>query len=407
MTEKPPHDPPPAGSEANAPPAAEAPADGAGDRPPPAAAPLGSGEAPSPAGSEASAPPAAEAPADGAGDTPPPAAAPLGSGEAPSPAGSEASAPSAGSEASAPPAAEAPADGAGDTPPPAAAPLGSGEAPSPAGSEASAPSAGSEANTPPAAEAPADGAGDTPPPAATPLGSGETLYEAVVPHLVELRSRLLRAVSVTAVITIALLPWANDIYTLAAFPWLKTLGEGGSLIATQVTSPVLVPIKTALALALALSAPYILYQAWAFVAPGLYKKERRLIGPLSLASAALFYLGAAFAFFAVFPLVFRFLNFVNPTGVAIMTDISNYLNFILGASIAFGFAFQAPVVVVGLVLSGITTPQRLAHLRPYVIVGAFVAGMLLTPPDVVSQILLAVPVWLLYEAGLAVARRLP
>ncbi|MCH9662289.1 MAG: twin-arginine translocase subunit TatC [Gammaproteobacteria bacterium] len=221
-----------------------------------------------------------------------------------------------------------------------------------------------------------------------------------------MRTRMIRSLAFFAAVVVALLPWANDIYTLVAGPWLEALPAGSQLIATRVASPVLVPVKTALYVAVLLCAPYAAYQVWGFIAPGLYTRERTLVAPMTLASAGLFYLGAAFAFFAVFPVVFGFLNYVNPEGVVIMTDISHYLSFVLGATVAFGAAFQVPVIVIALVASGIVSADRLAHMRPYVIVGSFVAGMLLTPPDVVSQILLAVPVWLLFEAGLFVSRRL-
>lgn len=218
-------------------------------------------------------------------------------------------------------------------------------------------------------------------------------------HLVELRDRLLRAVVAVLILFVGLFYFANDIYTFLAGPLLAHLPETSSMIAVDVASPLLTPLKLTLVLSIFLAMPYLLYQMWAFVAPGLYRHERRLAAPLLVSSTLLFYLGAAFAYFVVFPLVFAFLTGTAPEGVAVMTDIARYLDFVLTLFFAFGLSFEVPVATVLLVAIGATTPDSLRSKRPYVIVGAFVVGMLLTPPDVISQTLLAVPVWLLYEVG--------
>jgi sec-independent protein translocase protein TatC len=223
-------------------------------------------------------------------------------------------------------------------------------------------------------------------------------------HLVELRDRLLRMVLAVLVLLLALFPFANDIYTFVADPLMAVLPENTSMIATQVASPFLTPFKLSLVTAIFVAMPYLLYQFWAFLAPGLYKNEKRIALPILISSILLFYLGAAFAYFVVFPLVFAFLTGVAPEGVAVMTDISHYLDFVLTLFFAFGLSFEVPIATILLVLTGVTTPQQLANKRPYVIVSAFVVGMLLTPPDVISQTLLAVPVWLLFEIGVLFAR---
>lgn len=223
-------------------------------------------------------------------------------------------------------------------------------------------------------------------------------------HLLELRDRLLRVVITVLVIFLGLFMFANDLYTLLAQPLLRHLPEGSSMIATEVASPFLTPFKLTLVVSVFFAVPVILYHVWAFVAPGLYKNERRLIFPLLLSSTLLFFGGAAFAYFVVFPLVFGFFTSVAPEGVAVMTDISKYLDFVLSMFFAFGFAFEVPVAVILLVWAGVITPQALAEKRRYMIVLAFVIGMLLTPPDVLSQILLAVPLWLLFEVGVLVSR---
>lgn len=223
-------------------------------------------------------------------------------------------------------------------------------------------------------------------------------------HLVELRTRLLKMVVAVLVIFICLVPFADTIFTLAATPLMARLPEGTSMIATQVASPFLTPFKLSLAVAVFLAMPILLYQAWAFVAPGLYKHERRLVVPLMTSSIVLFYSGVAFAYFVVFPLMFGFFTKVAPTGVTVMTDISAYLDFVLALFFAFGLAFEVPVATVLAVWAGFTTPAKLVQKRPYVLLGAFVLGMLLTPPDVISQTLLAVPVYILFEAGIVMAR---
>ena len=219
-------------------------------------------------------------------------------------------------------------------------------------------------------------------------------------HLIELRDRLLRVLLVVGIVLVALLPFSNTLYTLLATPLLNSLPEGHSMVAIDVASPFLAPFKLTLLLALTITVPYTLYQVWAFAAPGLYGHEKRLAGPVLLSSVVLFYLGMVFAYFVVFPLAFGFFVSTAPEGVAVMTDINRFLDFVVKLFLAFGVAFEVPIVTVAMVSLGVTTPKRLREARPYVIVGAFVVGMLLTPPDVISQTLLAIPVWLLYEAGI-------
>jgi sec-independent protein translocase protein TatC len=223
-------------------------------------------------------------------------------------------------------------------------------------------------------------------------------------HLIELRTRLLKMVVAVLVIFICLVPFADRIFTLAAEPLMARLPEGTSMIATQVASPFLTPFKLSLAVAVFLAMPYLLYQAWAFVAPGLYKHERRLVMPLMASSIVLFYSGVAFAYYVVFPLMFGFFTAVAPTGVTVMTDIAAYLDFVLALFFAFGLAFEVPVATVLAVWAGFTTPAKLAAKRPYVLLSAFVLGMLLTPPDIISQTLLAVPVYILFEGGIILSR---
>ena len=219
-------------------------------------------------------------------------------------------------------------------------------------------------------------------------------------HLIELRDRLLRMVLVVAVLFVMLVPFSSTLFSMLSGPLLAHMPEDGSMIAIEVASPFLIPFKLTLFLAVFIAIPYVLYQLWSFVAPGLYRHERRLVVPLLVSSTLLFYAGAAFAYFVVFPLVFAFFTAAAPEGVSVMTDISRYLDFVLTLFFAFGAAFEVPVVTVLLVMTGMTTQKSLREKRPYVIVGAFVLGMLLTPPDVISQTLLAVPVWLLFELGL-------
>ncbi len=223
-------------------------------------------------------------------------------------------------------------------------------------------------------------------------------------HLVELRDRLLRSVLVVCVVFLGLFPFGNQIYQFVAEPLMAVLPADTSMIATQVASPFLTPFKLSLVAAVFLSMPYLLYQLWGFVAPGLYQHEKKLAMPLLVSSIALFYLGVMFAYYVVFPLVFSFLTGMAPEGVAVMTDISSYLDFVLTLFFAFGFAFEIPIATILVVWMGIITPDKLAKKRPYVIVGAFVVGMLLTPPDIISQTLLALPMWVLFELGVIFSR---
>ncbi|MFO8155377.1 MAG: twin-arginine translocase subunit TatC [Thiohalospira sp.] len=223
-------------------------------------------------------------------------------------------------------------------------------------------------------------------------------------HLFELRDRLLKIVLTVALIFLALFTFANEIYSFVAAPLLAHLPADTGMIATEVASPFLTPFKLTLFVALLLAIPVILHQIWAFIAPGLYSHERRLAMPLLTFSVLLFYLGMVFAYYAVMPLVFGFFTATAPEGVAVMTDIARYLDFVLKLFFAFGIAFEVPIVTILLVWAGITTPKTLASKRPYVIVGAFVIGMVLTPPDAISQTLLAVPMWLLFELGLLLSR---
>lgn len=224
-----------------------------------------------------------------------------------------------------------------------------------------------------------------------------------ISHLIEMRDRLLRAVIAVVVIFICLFPWAQDLYALLAKPMLASLPQGGQMIATEVTTPFFVPIKVTMMTAFLLAMPWVFYQAWAFVAPGLYQHEKRLGVPLVIASVILFLLGMAFAYFLVFPVVFGFIVGVAPEGVAVMTDIGKYLDFVMTLFMAFGITFEVPVAVVLLVKMGMVSVAKLREIRPYVIVGAFVIGAIFTPPDVISQFMLAVPMWLLYELGILVA----
>ncbi|MCH7696282.1 MAG: twin-arginine translocase subunit TatC [Proteobacteria bacterium] len=223
-------------------------------------------------------------------------------------------------------------------------------------------------------------------------------------HLAELRTRLLHAIACVLVIFLGLAFFSNDIYSMIATPLLAKLPANSTMIATEVASPFLVPFKLTIFVALFISMPYILYQVWAFTAPGLYQNEKHFVLPLLMTSIVLFYMGMSFAFFAVFPLMFGFFAAVAPEGVTIMTDISQYLNFILKLFFAFGIAFEVPIATILLIKTGFATTESLAAKRPYIIVGAFAIGMLLTPPDVISQILLALPIWLLFEIGLYFSR---
>ena len=225
-----------------------------------------------------------------------------------------------------------------------------------------------------------------------------------ISHLVELRDRLLRAILAVFVVFLCLFYWARDLYSLLAQPLLAALPAGGQMIATDVVGVFLVPVKVALLVAFVIALPYVLYQVWAFVAPGLYANEKRLVLPLVVASSVLFLIGMSFAYFLVFPTVFQFMASIAPEGVAWMTDIEKYLSFVLTTFIAFGVTFEVPVIVIVLVRVGVISIVKLKEIRPYVIVGAFVIGAIITPPDVVSQFMLAVPLCLLYELGIVLAR---
>ena len=227
--------------------------------------------------------------------------------------------------------------------------------------------------------------------------------ETFVSHLIELRARLIRAIVGVLIVFLCLVNWARDIYTLLAAPMLAALPEGGHMIATDVAGAFLVPMKVTMMVSFVIALPYVLYQAWAFVAPGLYAHERRLVVPLISASVLLFFTGMAFAYFAVFPTVFGFVNKFAPEGVAVMTDIDKYLSFVLTTFLAFGLTFEVPIVVIVLVRVGIVTIEQLKEARRYVIVGAFVLGAIFTPPDIVSQFMMAVPLVLLYEVGIIMA----
>jgi sec-independent protein translocase protein TatC len=221
-----------------------------------------------------------------------------------------------------------------------------------------------------------------------------------IEHLVELRGRLLKAAAAVLIILIILLPFARKLYAALAAPLTAVLPEGSSMIAIDVASPFLTPFKLALLLALILAIPIVIYQLWAFVAPALYREEKRLARPLLYTSVLLFYTGCAFAYFLVFPLVFGFFTRVAPEGVTVMTDISKYLDFVITLFLAFGIAFEVPNATIILVATGVTTVAKLRKMRAYVVVGAFAVGMVLTPPDVISQTLLALPMWALFEIGL-------
>jgi len=232
----------------------------------------------------------------------------------------------------------------------------------------------------------------------------ETPQDTFISHLVELRDRLLRAIIAVAVLTLAMVPWAKEIYALLAMPLLDVLPQGATMIATDVTGTFLVPLKVTLMAAFVVALPYVIYQAWAFVAPGLYQHEKKLAVPVILSSFIFFLIGMAFAYFVVFPVAFGFFVGYTPVGVQMMTDIDKYLSFVLTMFLAFGLTFETPVIVVVLVRMGVVSLEKLRAARAYVIVGAFVIGAIFTPPDVISQLLLAIPLWLLYEVGLFLAR---
>lgn len=226
----------------------------------------------------------------------------------------------------------------------------------------------------------------------------------LVEHLSELRDRLLRSVLSVLLIFVGLFYFANDIYTFVSEPLRALLPEGSTMIATEVASPFLTPFKLTMVASAFLAMPYILFQLWSFVAPGMYKKEKMLAIPLMVSSVLLFYAGAAFAYYVVFPLIFSFFTTVGPGDVTIMTDINRYLDFVLKLFFAFGLAFEIPIAAVLMIKVGITTADDLAKKRPYILVGCFILGMLLTPPDVISQSLLAIPMWILFEVGVFFGR---
>ena len=227
--------------------------------------------------------------------------------------------------------------------------------------------------------------------------------ETFLSHLVELRDRLIRALLAIVIVFVPLAFFARELYSLLAAPLLASLPAGGQMIATDVVGVFLVPMKVALAVAFLIALPYVLYQVWAFVAPGLYTHEKKLAIPLMIASVLLFFVGMAFAYFAFFPMVFGFMAKFAPEGVAWMTDIEKYFSFVLTMFLAFGVTFEVPVIVIVLVKIGIVDVVKLREWRPYVIVGAFVIGAVFTPPDVISQFMMAVPLWLLYELGIILA----
>jgi len=237
--------------------------------------------------------------------------------------------------------------------------------------------------------------------AADPEEGGEQSF---LSHLIELRERLLKAVAAVLLVLLALVPLANKLYGWLALPLIKHLPQGGTMIATEIASPFLTPIKLAFFVAVFIAMPFILYQLWAFVAPGLYRHEKKLALPILLSAMVLFYIGCAFAYFLVLPAVFAFMTGIAPAGVAVMPDIGRYLDFVLVLFLAFGLCFEVPVVLIILVSLGVVTPQQLAKSRPYAVVGAFIVAAVLTPPDVFSQMMLALPMCVLYEIGIIAAR---
>ena len=232
----------------------------------------------------------------------------------------------------------------------------------------------------------------------------EEAAQPFISHLIELRNRLLKVVLCVLVVFLGLASYANQIYSILAGPLMKHMPKNSTMIAIDVASPFFTPFKLALVVAVFISIPVILYQFWAFVAPGLYKRERRMILPLLVASTLLFYLGVVFAYFVVFPLMFGFLTAAAPEGVAVMTDITKYLDFVLTLFFAFGICFEVPIFTIVMVWTGLVTPAAIAEKRPYIIVAAFIIAAVLTPPDAISQTLLAVPMWMLFEAGLLFSR---
>ena len=224
-----------------------------------------------------------------------------------------------------------------------------------------------------------------------------------ISHLVELRSRLMKAAAVVIVLFLGLMPWAGNIYDLLAYPMMVALPEGSKMIATGVITPFLIPVKVTMLVAFIIALPWVLYQMWAFIAPGLYAHAKKLIAPLVISSSTLFIAGIAFCYFLVFGVVFRFINDFAPKSISVAPDIDSYFGFVMTMFIAFGLTFEVPVVVIVLVRMGLVTVEKLKQIRPYVIVGAFVIAAIVTPPDVVSQLLLAIPLCLLYEVGIFLA----
>ncbi|MDB5841907.1 MAG: tatC [Herminiimonas sp.] len=224
-----------------------------------------------------------------------------------------------------------------------------------------------------------------------------------ISHLVELRNRIMKASVAIIVVFLCLMPWAGQIYDLLAYPMMVALPAGSKMIATGVITPFLIPVKVTMLVAFLISLPWVLYQLWAFVAPGLYTHEKKLIAPLVVSSSILFLIGVAFCYFLVFGVVFKFVNDFAPHSISVAPDIDSYFGFVMTMFIAFGLTFEVPIVVIVLVRMGLVTVEKLRQIRPYVIVGAFVLAAVVTPPDVMSQLLLAVPLCLLYEVGLIVA----
>lgn len=232
----------------------------------------------------------------------------------------------------------------------------------------------------------------------------QTKQQTLVQHLIELRNRLLQTLLLVALIFAGLFYFANDIYTFVSIPIRAQLPEGSTMIATDITATFLAPFKLTFFVSIFAAIPFILYQFWSFIAPGLYRNEKQLVAPLLISSVLLFYTGIAAAYYVVLPVVFKFLTFAAPTDIQVMPDISLYLNLSLKLFFAFGMAFEIPIATVLLIWSGVTTPEKLIAKRPYIIVGCFVLGMLLTPPDVVSQLMLAIPMWFLFEIGVVFGR---
>ena len=228
--------------------------------------------------------------------------------------------------------------------------------------------------------------------------------ESISSHLIELRSRLIRVIICLGILSIVGIPFASEIYSFVASPLLNILPEGSSMIATQVTSPFMAPIKLVLFVALLVTMPYLFYEVWMFMSPGLYKNEKILTSVILSSSIFLFYSGALFAYFVVFPIVFSFFTSTAPEGVMVMTDIGKYLDFVLTMIFSFAFCFEIPILIYLLIWSEITTAESISKKRPYIVILCFVVAMLLTPPDVLSQTLLAIPCWLLFEVGLLMAR---